>query len=289
MHQSRRPQLVFGVRGITGLEITTYGAVRGLHSGHYGNWSPNPALALAHLLAGMKDEQGRVLIEGFYDSVEPLTAADRAALATVPDVEAALRKELGLAASEGDASLAERTLLPSLNIRGIRSADVGAKAANVVPSTATASLDIRLVRGNDPERMLDQVEAHLRRQGYHIVREDPDTASRLTHPRIAKVIRQGGYPAARTSVDHPFVKPIVQAAERAAGEPMILLPGLGGSLPLYLFVETWPVPMIIVPIANHDDNQHAADENLRLANLWYGIDLMASLLTLPRGEPGAGD
>jgi acetylornithine deacetylase/succinyl-diaminopimelate desuccinylase-like protein len=281
VHTTRRPQLVFGVRGVTGFEITVYGAIRGLHSGHYGNWAPNPALALCRLLAGMKDADGRVTIDGFYDTVTPLTPGDRAALATVPDADAALRDELGLAASEGTESLAESILRPSLNIRGFRSGDVGAHAANVVPPTATASVDIRLVRGNDPDHMLDLVEAHIAKEGYHIVREDPDPETRRRYPLIAKVVREGGYPAARTAVDDPFVPPLVRAAERAAGGPVILLPTLGGSLPLYLFQETWPVPMVIVPMANHDDDQHAANENLRLANLWYGIDLMTSILTMP--------
>jgi acetylornithine deacetylase/succinyl-diaminopimelate desuccinylase-like protein len=281
VHPSRRPQLVFGVRGVTGFEITVYGAIRGLHSGHYGNWAPNPALALCRLLAGMKDADGRVTIDGFYDSVTPLTPGDRAALATVPDTDGALRHELGMAASEGNRSLAESVLLPSLNIRGFRSGDVGAHAANVVPPTATASVDIRLVRGNDPGHMLDLVEAHIAKEGYHIVREDPDPETRRRFPLLAKVMREEGYPAARTSVDDPFVPPLVEAAERAAGEPVILLPSLGGSLPLYLFLETWKVPVVIVPMANHDDDQHAANENLRLANLWYGIDLMASILTMP--------
>ena len=94
-------------------------------------------------------------------------------------------------------------------------------------------------------------------------------------------MRGGGYVATRTKMDHPFVRDLTAAAEAAAGEPVILMPSLGGSLPLYLFTERWTVPLVVVPIANHDDNQHAPDENIRLANLWYGIDLMASILTMP--------
>ncbi len=280
VHQSRRPQLVFGVRGYTGIDITVYGAERYLHSGHYGNWAPNPAHDLARLLATMKDDQGRVLIEGFYDSVVPLTEKERRALAEVPDVDEELRRELGLARTEGVGSLVERIQMPSLNIRGMASATVGSSARNIVPIRADVSIDVRLVKGNDPEGMLDLVERHVIAQGYHIVRDQPDHATRLAHPRIARVVRRPGYPAVRTSMDLEIVEPVIEAASRAAGESVVLMPTLGGSLPLYLFTEQLQRPLVIVPIANHDDNQHAPDENLRLANLWYGIDLFAALFTM---------
>jgi acetylornithine deacetylase/succinyl-diaminopimelate desuccinylase-like protein len=283
LHQSRKPQLVFGVRGYTSLEITVYGASRNLHSGHYGNWSPNPGMMLAQLLASMKSEEGEVLIEGFHDSVEPIGEAERAALSTVPAVDEALREELGLARTEGGgALLSERLLLPSLNVRGLGSGNVGDLARNVIPKTAIASIDVRLVKGNDPEAMLDLIESHIRDQGYFIVREEPDQATRLANPRIAKVRRAtSGYEAARTDMNQPIVGLLTEAVRQATGEDVILTPSLGGSLPLYLFNEILDRPVVIVPIANHDDNQHAPNENLRLANLWYGIDLMAAILTMP--------
>jgi acetylornithine deacetylase/succinyl-diaminopimelate desuccinylase-like protein len=281
VHQSRRPQLVFGVRGLAGLEITVYGATRYLHSGHYGNWAPNPAMRLAQLLATMKDEAGDVAIEGFYDSTIPPGEAELRALRSVPHIDAQLRSELGLATTEGgNARLEERLLRPSLNVRGLESAAVGERARNVIPPSATASIDVRLAKGNDPETMLDLVERHVREQGYHLVRTDPEHAERLRFPLIAKVTRRPGYPAARTSIDLPIVEQIIQAAERATAEPLVLLPTMGGSLPLHLFTDLLGAPLIIVPIANHDDNQHAPDENLRLANLWYGIDLMGAIFTM---------
>jgi len=161
---------------------------------------------------------------------------------------------------------------------------VGETARNVIPTTATASIDVRLVKGNDPEAMLGLIEAHIRGQSFHIVRHDPDMATRLAHRRIAKVVREKGYRAARTDMGLPIAQQIIRAAERAAGRPVILLPSLGGSLPLYLFTDVLVKPAVIAPIANHDDNQHAPDENLRLGNLWYGIDLMAALMTMPDGR-----
>ncbi len=270
------------MRGYTGLDLTVYGASRYLHSGHYGNWAPNPAQRLARLLGSMKDDEGQVLIEGFYRGTVPITEAERAAIAALPDYDRELRRELGLAATEaGNALLAERLLLPSLNVRGLVSAAVGPSARNIIPTEATASLDIRLAQGNDPAGILDRVEEHIRRQGYRIIHEVPDLATRLSYPKLVRVERREGYPAARTPVDLPAVQPVMAAVERAAGEPPLLVPTMGGSLPLYLFTELLGRPMVIVPIANHDNNQHAPNENLRLANLWYGIDLMAALLTLP--------
>ena len=149
----------------------------------------------------------------------------------------------------------------------------------MIPSEATAELGIRLVKGNDPVHMQELVEAHIRRQGYQIVREDPDMATRRAYRRIAKVTRGGGYPAARTDMSLPVVRDIIGAARRAAPD-VLLVPARGGSLPLYLFTDGLGHPAVIVPIANHDNNQHAPDENLRVGNLWYGMDLYAALLSM---------
>ncbi len=287
VHQSGRPQITFGVRGSMGLEVTVYGATRELHSGHYGNWAPDTPQILARLLASMKDDEGRVLVEGWYDSADPIGPEERAALAAMPDYDAELRQELGLAWTEGQpASLPERLLLPALTVRGISGGNTGALASNVIPNTATAALGIRLVKGNDPAHMRDLVVRHIERQGFHVVSEDPDMETRLRYPKIAKVTGgTGASPAARTSMANPFARQIVAAASRAAermfgAESLLIAPGMGGTLPLYLFTDIAGKPAVIVPVANHDNNQHGANENLRIANLWYAIDLYAALLTM---------
>ncbi|MDX1675748.1 MAG: M20/M25/M40 family metallo-hydrolase [Longimicrobiales bacterium] len=282
MHTSGAPQLTFGVRGVTGLSVTVYGASRSLHSGHYGNWAPVPGMMLARLLASMKDETGRVLVDGFYDSVVPLGDEEQAALDALPDHDPALMRDLGLARTEGEPeSLMERILLPSLTVKGLESGNVGPLTRNVIPSEATAELGIRLVKGNDPVRMQELVEAHIVDRGYHIVRDDPDLETRLAHPRIAKVVRERGYPAARTSMSLPIVRDVIEATRRVAGDDLLLVPGLGGSLPLHHFTDTLGRPGIIVPIANADNNQHAPDENIRIGNIWFGVELYAALLSMP--------
>ena len=283
MHQSRQPQLVFGVRGVTGMEVTVYGSARSLHSGHYGNWAPVPGQTLSHLIASMKDEEGNVLIDGFYDTVEPLSEFERLELSKIPDVDIGLKNELGLAYTEGGGrSINERLLLPSLTIKGLASGNVGSKARNVIPNSATVALGVRLVKGNEPEDMLDKVEAHIRKEGFHIVYDDPDMDTRRNYPKIAKVDRRGsGYIASRTSMNDPYAQEIINATRSFVGDDLILMPSLGGSLPIYLFTDYLKQPVIIVPVANHDSNQHAPNENLRIANLWYGIDLMGVILTMP--------
>ncbi|HKX28975.1 MAG TPA: M20/M25/M40 family metallo-hydrolase [Blastocatellia bacterium] len=280
VNQNRMMQLYFGVRGVIGLELTVYGPRRELHSGHYGNWAPNPALRLAQLLATMKDEDGRVLIEGWYDRVAPLSGSEKQALAEAPDNDEQLKQELLLGSTEGQGrKLNDLINLPSLNIRGLSSGSVGATARNVVPATATASLDIRLVKGLSPEQAITAFLAHLRKQGWHLVDAEPDEATRLKYAKVIRVTREEGYPAARTSMDLPISQQIVRSIESAGG-PVIKMPTLGGSVPLYVFTDVLQLPAIGVPIANHDNNQHAANENLRLQNLWDGIEIMAVLLTL---------
>lgn len=278
-HQSGPPQLSLGVRGDVNLEVTVHGPVRPLHSGHYGNWAPNPAQMLAELLASMKDETGRVTIAGFYDDVVPLTAAERAAIAAAPVPDAQLRAELGLGWTEGGgASLAERINLPSLNINGMRSADVGDRSRNVIPTTATAALDLRLVLGNDPTRQVDRVIAHIRAQGYEVLDRAPTMEERRRFPRIATVIRESGYPAERTPLDHPLAQSLTRAL-RASGE-LVLMPSLGGSLPLYVIRQELGAPTVTLSLWNHDNNQHAEDENIRINHLMNGIVVIANVLTM---------
>jgi acetylornithine deacetylase/succinyl-diaminopimelate desuccinylase-like protein len=279
VHQSRRMELVFGARGTLGLDLTVYGPIKGLHDGHYGNWVPNPIVRLTHLIDSMRDETGRILIKGFYDDVRPPTAAETEAVSKIPNVEADLRREFEIGETEGSGkSLNELLMQPGLNLRGIESGHVGAQASNTIPTEAHASIDFRLVPNETPESIKPVVERHLEAQGYTIVRQPPDTATRLAKPRIVKVDWGSGYPASRTALDLPFSRELA-GIMTAAGHDPVLLPTAGGSLPMDLFQHGNDVPVIAFPIANHDDNQHAANENLRLQNLWDGIEVFAALFS----------
>jgi acetylornithine deacetylase/succinyl-diaminopimelate desuccinylase-like protein len=282
VHQTRRPLVYFGARDNVSLEVTVYGPRAELHSGHYGNWAPNPALELAKLLASLKDDDDRVLVEHFYDDVEPLGETERQALADAPDIDAELAREFWLGATDGGSrKLVELITQPSLNIHGLASARVGAQQSNVIPATATASLDIRLVKGMDPRATQDRVIEHIRRQGFFVVEAEPSAAVRLERPKVARVQRGPAGPGAvRTPMDLPIAREVVALVESVLG-PAVKLPNMGGSLPLGEIGRALGAPpMIVIPIANHDDNQHSFDENLRIQNLWDGIDLMAALLAM---------
>jgi acetylornithine deacetylase/succinyl-diaminopimelate desuccinylase-like protein len=277
VHQSRRMELFFGARGTIDLELTVYGPVKGLHDGHYGNWVPNPIVGLSHLIDSMRDEDGHILIKDFYRDVKSPTAAERDALARIPNVEADLLREFQIGATEGKGkSLNELLMLPALNIRGIQSGHIGAEASNTIQTEASASIDFRLVPSETPQSVKALVEHHIEAQGYTIVRETPDAATRLAHAKIVKVNWGAGYPPARTALELPFSKQIATIMSAAGHEP-IRMPTAGGSIPMYLFQQPNETPVIGLPIANHDDNQHAADENLRLQNLWDGIEIYAAL------------
>jgi acetylornithine deacetylase/succinyl-diaminopimelate desuccinylase-like protein len=279
VHQSGRQQVVFGARGVMGLELTTYGPSRALHSGHYGNWAPNPAALMTNLLASMRDDDGRITIAGFTDDVRPISPAERGALATMPMIDTTLRRSLVLGGTEANnASLAERIMQPALNIRGIRVGGVRELAANAIPTEASASIDFRLVPNQKPERVRELVEAHLRARGYHIVHDVPDTATRLAHAKVVRVEWDGGYAATRASMDIPFSRALMGASSSGATTPPLAVPTLGGSLPTSTFEEVLGVPLVILPIANHDNNQHASNENLRFQNLWDGIELFAAVM-----------
>jgi acetylornithine deacetylase/succinyl-diaminopimelate desuccinylase-like protein len=279
VHQSGLPLVFFGNRGVVDVQITVYGPARALHSGHYGNWAPNPAFHLARLLGSMKDAEGRVLVEGFYDDVKPLSARELQALAELPVNDEELQRELLIARPEGGGKkLVELINQPSLNIRGMRSAYVGAESQNIVPDRAEASLDLRLVRDIQPARQVERLMAHIRKQGFYVTGEEPTAEERRAHALVARVVsRTSGYPAARTSMDLPVSQAVVRAIGEATGEGVVQMPTLGGSAPMYLF-ENLGLPVMGVPIVNHDNNQHAANENLRMGNFWRGIEIYAALL-----------
>jgi acetylornithine deacetylase/succinyl-diaminopimelate desuccinylase-like protein len=282
VHQSGRKQVVYGVRGDTNVEVTVYGPKRPLHSGHYGNWAPNPAMLLARLLASMKDERGRVTIKGWYDDAEPLGEAERRALADAPAYDEVLKKELGINRPEGAGrALVELINEPSLNVNGLASAETGALARNVIPTTAVAALDLRLVLGNDRRRQVERLRAHIRAEGFHVTDRDPTDEERLTHPLVATVrVSPGGYNAERTPMNLPVARAVAAAVQTTSEQKIVLMPTLGGSLPLSLIRETLGAPTITVPIANYDNNQHAENENIRLQNLWDGIETYAALMTM---------
>lgn len=282
MPASGRKQVTFGVRGDVNMNVTVFGAKRPLHSGNYGNWAPNPAHKLVRLLASMKDDNGKVLIEGFYDDVIPLSMTERAALAAIPDPAPMMQNELAFAQAENSnkSFLELITTMPTLNINGIVSANVGRLASNIIPTSATVTLDLRLVKGNDCEKQIQKVVNHIKKQGYYVIDREPTDEERMKHAHIATVRSGSGYNAQRTSMDLPIAQQVIRAVQSSAREPIVLMPSAGGSLPLYLFEQVLKTPPITIPVVNYDNNQHGENENLLIKCLWDGIDTIAAVMLM---------
>jgi acetylornithine deacetylase/succinyl-diaminopimelate desuccinylase-like protein len=276
--QSRLQSIAFGARGDTHLEITVYGPHHELHSGHYGNWAPNPALMLAQLLGGMKDGDGNILIPHFYDGVTALSETEKRALEEAPVNDDRLREELWLGHVDGGGRhLLELLNVPTLNINGISAGRTGARANNVIPATAMADLDLRLVVGVDWRTQQQRVIDYIRAEGYTVVETEPDKETLLKYAKVAFVKRDAGYNAVRTSMDLPISEDVIHAVE-SAHRPVVKLPTMGGSVPLEGIERAAGTHTITIPIANHDNNQHSANENIRVQNLWDGIETMAALM-----------
>ena len=280
MHQTRLPQVVYGVRGVTSVHITAYGPAVGLHSGHYGNWAPDPGMALARLITSMRDPDGKLLVDGIDELVRPLGPTAAAAIENSPPVDEQLKQDLALAWTEGQpAPLAERITHPAINLLGFSVGQVGTRAKNAIPPLAKAVVGFRLVPDVTPGAVRAATERHIRTQGFHIVHEEPDEALRREHPRVVWLEWKMGYPALATDMDMPISRAVARIVDQAVDGPIVLTPSLGGSLPLYIFSEILEAPpIVVVPIANHDNNQHAPNENLRIKNLWLGIEIYAALM-----------
>ena len=285
-HPSNLPTIIFGNRGNAVVELTVFGPRAPLHSGHYGNYAPNPAQRLATLLATMKDEDGRVTIPHYYDGVK-LTERERAILTAVPDDEMALLKRLGIAKPEKvGANLQEAVQYPSLNIRGMQSAAIGEKASNIVPAKAVAELDLRTTPGASAAYLVEMMQKHVIAQGYHLVKADPTDEERATYPKIASLKMDRGSDAAFSEMEAPagvWVQDSLTDTFAKDGAPSktVRIRLMGGSVPTDKLVEALDMPFVIMPLVNADNNQHSFDENLRLGHFLDGVKAFTGLLQKP--------
>ncbi|MCM2258646.1 MAG: M20/M25/M40 family metallo-hydrolase, partial [Vicinamibacteria bacterium] len=252
-HTSGRPTLVYGARGIHPFRLTVYGPKSGVHSGNYGNWVPNPALRLAHLLASMKDDAGNALVRGFYDEVPQPTAEELALIDAVPGDEAKLLKAFGVAQPEQPGLTLQRALLrPTLNVRGLQSAFVGAQARTIIPDRAVAEMDIRTLVETPGDRLIARVAEHVRAQGYHLVDAEPDDATRARYSRIARIeADRAPLQAFRTPLLGPESRRLAAALADAWGQPPVQLRSMGGSVPIAPFIQALKIPAVLVPIVNY--------------------------------------
>ena len=283
-HPSGLPTVYYGSRGGASATIKVHGAIGDLHSGNYGNFVTDPAMALAKLIATMKDGNNNVAIKGFYDDVTPLTATERRAIDEIPNIDQKLLEEFGLARQEHpDSRIEMQHNRPTLSILGLEAGQVYTGTRSAIPGSASARIEMRLVKGLNAAKQLDLLEAHIREQGFHIVDKEPDIATRRKHPLIAQVTRGGGggLGIAKTSIDNPVTSKAAEAI-RALNQRLVQLPTIGGGLPFGVFSDTLALPSIGLAVVNFDNNQHAANENIRVGHFWEAIEIFAALVTMPR-------
>lgn len=280
-HITNRPTLTFGARGIATITLTTYGPVVPQHSGHFGNYVPNPALRLSKLLASMKDDEGRITIPGFYDGVE-IDADIEQQLKSVPDDEQAMKKRLQISKSDQVGSTYQEAIqYPSLNIRGMQSGWIDEKVRTIIPAWARAEIDVRLVLETEPERLISLIKNHIESQGYLVLEREPTEEERLQNNKIATFVHEISYQSFRTDFDSEVGVWLRSALRNAFGEEPIRIRMSGGSIPISPFVNTLDIPAVTVPTVNRDNNQHSPNENLRIGNYRDGIKTMIAILAEP--------
>ena len=279
IHNSDRPTIVFGGRGLSAVTLTVYGPRTSQHSGHYGNYAPNPAFRMAHLLASMKDREGRVIIPGYYDGIE-LDETAWEVLESVPDDPDEINNTIGIAEPEQVGRIYQESLqYPSLNVRGMQSAWVGDQVRTIVPDRAIAAIDIRLVPESDPQRLKNLVRKHIENQGYYVINREPTEEERLTHSMIAKFETGGTTLPFRTDINSDIDTWLSGAVKAGTGKDPVRVRIMGGTVPIAPFINALDIPAVIVPLVNSDNNQHAPNENLRVWNFTNGIQIFLSILS----------
>ncbi len=279
VHSSGKPTIAYGARGITSLTLTTYGPINPQHSGHYGNYAPNPGFQLAQVLAGMKDSDGRVLIDGYYDGIS-IDESTMNILQSVPDVAKTINTHLAIKQPEKVGAFYQESMqYPSLNIRGLSSGWVGEKARTIVPASATAEIDIRLVPESDGDRMKNLVKKYIENEGYFVITEVPDITQRMEHEKIITITEGTVTDAFRTDLDNPYGIYLVDTFKKTFSEDVVQIRIMGGTVPIAPFINELKIPAFLVPLVNPDNNQHSPNENLKIGQIAYGIQVFYAIMS----------
>ncbi len=279
VHPSGKPTVVYGCRGITTMSLTTHGPIKPQHSGHYGNYAPNPGFQLAQLLASMKDSDGKVLIPGYYDGIN-LNEEVTEVLKSVPDDAEAISQRLAFKSAEKVGGFYQEALqYPSLNIRGLGSGWVGKKARTIVPATATAELDLRLVPESDGNRLKKLVKKHIEQQGFTVLDHTPTKEERMTFDKPITITEGSVTDAFRTDLTNSYGDFLVNTMQQTFNEEVVQIRIMGGTVPITPFINELKIPAFIVPMVNPDNNQHSPNENLRIGQIAYGIQTFYALLS----------
>ncbi|MBS9463193.1 M20/M25/M40 family metallo-hydrolase [Flagellimonas sp. 389] len=281
VHSSGNPTVIYGCRGITSMTLTTHGPAKPQHSGHYGNYAPNPGFQLAQLLATMKDKDGRVLIPGYYDGIA-IDDTVMEVLKSVPDNDTAISEKLQFRTAEKVGGFYQEALqYPSLNIRGLGSGWIGKKARTIIPESATAELDLRLVPESDGIRLKKLVKDHIKKQGYVVLDHTPSKEERMAQDNIITVTEGSVTDAFRTDLNNPYGDFLTKTLQDTFKKDVVRIRIMGGTVPIAPFINELQMPAFIVPMVNSDNNQHSPNENLKIGQLAYGIKVFFNILSTP--------
>ena len=281
LHESGLPTLKFGARGIATVTLSTYGPVVAQHSGHYGNYAPNPVFRMSQVLASMKDQNGRVILPGYYKGVVINQTAQKI-LEAIPDDEAKMKDRMQIKNTDAVGDTYQNSIqYPSLNIRGIKSGWVGNEVRTIVPPKCIAEIDIRLVKESDPTYLIGLVKKHITNMGYIILDHEPTKEERLRYDKIMTFYSEISYGAFRTAFDSPVGEWLSKSLKNTYGREPIKVRTTGGSIPIAPFVNTLGIPAVSVPTVNLDNNQHSPNENVRLGNYVSGIATFIGILAEP--------
>ena len=278
-HESDLPTLNFGNRGISSITLKTYGPVVPQHSGHFGNYAPNPVFRMSNILSSMKDENGIVKIKGYYDGI---TISDQVKkyLDNVPDDEESMLNKMQFKKPESVGnSYQEAIQFPSLNVRGIRAGWVEDEVRTIVPSECIAEIDVRLVIESDGYRLHELIKKHIEGLGYVVLDHEPSKEERMKYDKIVKFNSTVSYPAFRTDIDSDLGNWLSETLTRTFGVEPVLRRTSGGSVPISPFVNVLNIPAVGVPTVNKDNNQHSPNENIKLINYIKGIESFVGILS----------
>ena len=278
-HESDLPTLNFGNRGISSITLKTYGPVVPQHSGHFGNYAPNPVFRMSNILSSMKDENGIVKIKGYYDGI---TISDQVKkyLDNVPDDEESMLNKMQFKKPESVGnSYQEAIQFPSLNVRGIRAGWVEDEVRTIVPSECIAEIDVRLVIESDGYRLHDLIKKHIEDLGYVVLDHEPSKEERMKYEKIVKFNSTVSYPAFRTEIDSDLGNWLSKTLSKTFGVEPVLRRTSGGSVPISPFVNVLNIPAVGVPTVNKDNNQHSPNENIKLINYIKGIESFVGILS----------
>ena len=278
-HASDLPTLNFGNRGISSITLKTYGPIVPQHSGHFGNYAPNPVFRMSNILSSMKDENGIVKIKGYYDGII-ISDKVKKYLENVPDDEKNMLDKMQFKKPESVGnSYQEAIQFPSLNVRGIRAGWVEDEVRTIVPSECIAEIDVRLVIESDGYRLHNLIKKHIEGLGYKILDHEPTKDERMKYDKIVKFNSTVSYPAFRTDIDSDLGDWLSRTLINTFGVEPVLRRTSGGSVPISPFVNVLNIPAVGVPTVNKDNNQHSPNENIKLINYVKGIESFVGILS----------